>query len=251
MNFFHKPLSFLSDILYPASCVHCDLAIASEEGLFCTHCKTNILPLSQPSCFVCQTPFVSDAATSHSPSHRCGDCQKNPPPFSKAITPFLYEGPMASAICKFKYEKKPHLAKPLTQMICDHLAHLNVNCVMAVPLFPSRLRSREFNQSLLLAREIGRAISRPFLIDAMVRTRETLPQVGLSKKEREENIKAAFRVIRKDAVTDQKILLVDDVYTTGATLKEGAKMLMASGAKEVVVATLSRMRRAEGTGTAS
>ncbi len=112
---------------------------------------------------------------------------------------------------------------------------------MAIPLHPARLRSREFNQSLLLARQIGMSLSLPYFIDAMIRTRKTPPQVGLSRKERDENIKGAFEVTQPNKIKEQRILLVDDVYTTGATLKEGAKTLMHAGAKEVFVATIARM----------
>ncbi len=200
-----------------------------------------LIHLAGPACFVCGIPFVSDAATSHSPEHRCGECRENPPPFSKAVTPFLYQGALATAICQFKYQKKPHLAKPLVRLILGDLARLSIDCVMAIPLHPSRLRSREFNQSLLLARQIGIARSLPYLIEALIRTRETPPQVGLSRQERDENIKGAFQVTQQNEIKDRRILLIDDVYTTGATLKEGAKTLMQSGAKEVIVSAVARM----------
>ena len=215
--------------------------IVGAEDVFCGHCATAVVRLSGPVCFVCSVPFASDAATSHSPSHRCGECCENPPPFSKTITPFLYEGPLATAICQFKYQKKPHLAAPLAMLIMNDLARISVDYIMAIPLSPSRLRSREFNQSLLLAQHIGNTLSLPYFIDAMIRVRETPPQVGLSRKERDENIKGAFQVTQPDEIKNRRILLVDDVYTTGATLKEGAKVLMRAGAKEVIVATVARM----------
>jgi competence protein ComFC len=92
-----------------------------------------------------------------------------------------------------------------------------------------------------LANQISRFLSLPLLIDAMSRVRETSPQVGLSRKERRENIRRAFSVTRPGSIEDQRILLIDDVYTTGATLREGAKTLMRAGAKEVVVAAVARM----------
>ena len=220
--------------------MHCE-ALIEVEDIFCTTCSTQIIHLSGAICFVCGGPFVSDAATSHSPEHRCGECRENPPPYSKAITPLLYDGPLASAICQFKYQKKPHLARPLARLIIQDIDKTTVDCVMAIPLHPARLRSREFNQSLLLARQIGMSLSLPYFIDAMIRTRKTPPQVGLSRKERDENIKGAFEVTQPNKIKEQRILLVDDVYTTGATLKEGAKTLMHAGAKEVFVATIARM----------
>jgi ComF family protein len=148
---------------------------------------------------------------------------------------------LATAICEFKYQKKPHLGVPLASLIANDISNISVDYVMAIPLHPSRLRSREFNQSLLLARQIANTLSLPYLIDAIIRTRKTPPQVGLSKKERNENMKGAFQVVQPDDIKDRRILLIDDVYTTGATLKEGAKTLMNAGAKEVIIATVARM----------
>ncbi len=235
-----KYINKLLDFLYPQSCMHCQEA-HSGENIFCVGCSTQIIRLNGPCCFICSTPFVSFASTSHSPSHRCDACRKAPPPFSKAITPLLYEGPLATAIRQFKYQKKNHLAVPLARLIAHDLAHLSIDYVMPIPLSPSRLRSREFNQSLLLAQQIGRVCAVPYLIDAMIRIRETPPQVGLSRKERDQNIKGAFHVTTPNAIKARRILLIDDVYTTGATVKEGARMLMQAGAQDVVVATVARM----------
>jgi len=236
-------LNKLLNLLYPRMCIECKQDIGSEakDSIFCGDCKTAVVRLPDNLCFTCSAPFVSSAATSHSPSHCCEVCRENPPLFSKAITPFLYEGPLATAICQFKYQKMPHLATPLARLMVNDLSKISVDYIMAIPLHPTRLRSREFNQSLLLVKQIGITLSRPYFIDTMIRTRETSPQVGLSKKERDENIKGAFRVRQSDEVKDRRILLIDDVYTTGATLKEGAKTLMHAGAKEVIVATVARM----------
>ncbi len=236
-------LKNLLNLLYPRTCIACgqDICNADPYTLFCDHCAAAVIRLPDHLCFVCNEPFISDAATSHSPNHRCGACRENPPPFLKAITPFLYEGPLATAICQFKYQKKPHLAIPLAVLIAEDIAKISFDYVMPIPLHPSRLRSREFNQSLLLAKQIAVTLSRPYFIDAMIRIRKTPPQVGLSRKERDENIKGAFLVPQQNEIKDRRILLIDDVYTTGATLREGARTLMAAGAKEVMVATIARM----------
>ncbi len=116
-----------------------------------------------------------------------------------------------------------------------------VDRVVPIPLHPARLRLREFNQSLLLARAIAKRLGLPYSIDAMARIRETPPQVGLSRKERAANMKGVFAVTRINEIAGARILLVDDVYTTGATLREGAKALMATGAKAVTVVAVARM----------
>ncbi len=243
-SFYNKLRDVFYQFLYPRSCVACSEIISSPTDPntpFCRDCFAKVRRIVGPTCFICNVPFVSGAATSHSPEQRCADCRESPPSFEKAVTPFFYDPPISTAICKFKYEKQTYLADFFVRLIVESLANLNVDRVMAVPLHPHRLRHREFNQSLLLAKGIAKTLSMPLSIDALIRTRETVPQVGLSKKEREENIKGAFDVAHPSEVKGQRILLVDDVYTTGATLKEGARILMQEGAKTVIAFAPARM----------
>lgn len=247
------PFKNLLDLLYPRFCLECDAPIekGSSRNLettlpgaavfFCSGCWSRIRRLEGPTCPLCAAPFISEVSLSYSPDHHCGECREAPPPFSRAIVPFVYEGTLATAIQSFKYHRQNAMAAPLVRLLQPELKGLTVDRVMAVPLHPRRLRSREFNQSLLLAEQIARSLSLPLLIDAMERVRETPPQVGLSKKERQKNIYRAFAVIKPESVQDQRILLIDDVYTTGATLREGAKTLIRAGAKEVIVAAVARM----------
>jgi ComF family protein len=238
-------LTHLYHLLYPDTCLSCKTQ-TEDALLLCAECKKKIERLSGPSCPICSIPFVSEAATSHSPNHACGDCRAHPPLFVKAITPYRYEGgekhgPLAAAICQFKYQKQTRLAAPIAELLVDDLVDLPIDRVLAIPLHPTRLQTREFNQSLLLAKVIAKRLDIPYSIDSMIRVRETRSQVGLSKKEREDNMKGAFSVTRKNEIEGQRILLVDDVYTTGATLREGARALTLGGAKEVIVATIARM----------
>ena len=243
----------LLDLLYPRSCLQCNASIENERSEdpeavpaqaienFCASCWSGIRRLEGPRCPVCAVPFPSAAALLHSPDHHCGECREDPPDFSRAITPFAYEGALAKAIQAFKYDKQNRLAAPLARLLQSDLKAQEIDQVTAIPLHPRRLRSREFNQSLLLAKQLSRFLSLPLLIDAMSRVRETPPQVGLSKKERKRNIHQAFTVNDPALIQGRRILLIDDVYTTGATLREGAKTLIRAGAKEVVVAALARM----------
>jgi len=234
-------LNKLYHLLYPQHCLHCGPDRLIDGVGLCKDCLKTIRRITGAVCALCHIPFVSDAATSHTPDHLCGDCRADPPAFSRAITPFYYEGSLATAIQKFKYNKQTYLADFFVGLIVDDLAILSVDRVIAIPLHYRRLQSREFNQSLLLAKKIAQRLSRPYSIDALIRTRETEPQVGLPKRRREANVKGAFCVDRPDEVKDQRILLVDDVYTTGTTLKEGAKALKRGGAQEVIVAAIARM----------
>lgn len=238
-----RSLKKILDLIYPRACVHCDLPISDEGSAlpFCAGCWKTIRPLTGPHCPVCATPFPSAEALSHSPDHHCGECRERRPAFSRAITPYSYEGILAKAIQRFKYQKQTALAGPLADLLIEALTAVEFDLVTPIPLHPDRLRAREFNQSLLLARRIARFSRVPFLIDALDRSRDTPPQVGLSRKEREQNVRRAFHLSDSKPIQGKRILLVDDVYTTGATLREGAKILIKGGAREVMVAAVARM----------
>lgn len=236
-------LKKLLDLIYPRTCVHCDRSITDETSdlPYCRGCWETIRPLTGPQCSICATPFPSPSALSHSPDHHCAECREDIPAFSRAFTPYPYEGILADAIQRFKYQKQTSLAAPLAGLIMEKLTTVQFDLVAAVPLHPTRLRTREFNQSLLLAQRIARFTQVPLLIDALNRSRDTLPQVGLSRKERAQNVRRAFHLSDPTPIKGKRILLVDDVYTTGATLREGSKILLKGGAKEVIVAAVTRM----------
>ncbi len=244
-NFFVSQYRKLLDLIYPCVCAQCGASSAQRHPpgnpFFCHSCWNALPRVTGPCCPVCAIPYPSEEALTYSLFHRCGECREDAPCFSRVIAPYLYEGGLAKAIHLFKYGGKNVLAGPLSELLFHDLVSLEIDRVMAIPLHPKKLRSRGFNQSLLLAHRISRHLGRPLLIDALCRIRETPPQVGLSRKGRKENIKGAFKVAQPHFIQGRRILLVDDVYTTGATLREGAKSLIKAGADEVVVAALARM----------
>ncbi|HEX5549342.1 MAG TPA: phosphoribosyltransferase family protein [Nitrospira sp.] len=117
---------------------------------------------------------------------------------------------------------------------------LEVDLIVPVPLHPSRLRAREFNQSLLMADRLGRCLMRPVSTTGLVRTVATAPQTSLTRQERLRNLRRAFRVRNTESFADRRILLIDDVFTTGTTLNECAKALLSAGAASVSALTLAR-----------
>jgi len=176
-------------------------------------------------------PFSSEYA------NICGQCLKNSPPFSKVFNYGLYEGSLAEAINHLKFYGLKRLAKPLSKLLLNFDLPV-MDGLVPVPLSIKRLRERGFNQSLLIARVISRKIGTPLLIDTLCKKKDTLPQTGLSARERMLNLKNVFEV--KGHIRDLRLLLVDDVMTTGATVSECSKELMKAGAKEVTVLTLAR-----------
>jgi len=157
-----------------------------------------------------------------------------------------YQGVLVEAIQLFKYQAKTKLSRYLAACMCEEARKMpevqgGLDIVLPVPLHPTRLRQREFNQSLLLAHELSRGLKLPLVFDVLERSRWTRPQVELNGEERRANVRKAFVVKRSARIEGLRVLLIDDVYTTGATVNECAKVLKKARAKAVHVLTLARM----------
>lgn len=228
--------------LWPTSCVHCGTTLTDDPvRLFCRGCWTTIWPLSGARCARCDRPFASPAATSHSPRHVCQSCTQRPPSYTRAWTLYPYMPPLQDAIRLLKYRGKVALAPALAHLIVDALPAIEpVDCIMPVPLHPRRLREREFNQALLLADVVARRWQIPVSCTNLIRVVPSAPQTTLSRTHRLRNLRGAFAVRHPDAVRDQRILLIDDVWTTGATMNECAKTLRKAGSGHVFALTLAR-----------
>jgi len=167
----------------------------------------------------------------------CGRCLKKAPPFSMAVNYGLYEGVLAEAINQLKFHGLKRLSKPLGRLL--HSMEIPViDGIVPVPLNAKSLRERGFNQSLLIARVVSRIRKIPLLMDVLIKKKETPPQIGLSANERLLNLKDAFEV--RGDIRGLRILLVDDVMTTGATVTECSKQLIKADAEDVIVLTLAR-----------
>lgn len=226
----------------PADCAACGSPLTSDPvPLFCTTCWNTIAPLKLARCSQCDRPLPSPVVLTYSPSHRCHHCSVRPPAYAKAWTLYPYLPPLQDAICLFKYRGKVSLAKPLGRLMLEALPpSLNTDLVIPVPLHPSRLREREFNQSLLLADQVATYLHQPLSFTNLVRTVPSEPQSTLSRKERLKNLRRAFAVRHPEQVAQKRILLIDDVFTTGTTVNECAKVLRKAGAEAVFVLTLAR-----------
>ena len=228
--------------VYPEDCAECRRpALDRRWRAFCRSCWESIHAIDGPVCPCCGRPFDSPIALVESPGHTCGACREFPPAFDRALSPYRYEGVLAKAIHLYKYRKCVDLAAPLAELMLvwqDRLPPCDL--VMAVPLHPRRLRSREFNQALLLAHRIARALHVPLSLDHLVRIRATPPQTELDRSARGRNVRRAFAVRRPDELSGRRLLLIDDVLTTGATVNECAKALRRAKVQSVVVFTLAR-----------
>lgn len=228
-------------LVLPVTCKACGVVLTDDPvPFFCRTCWGGITPIIGPVCPRCGRPFPSAVALEHSPHHLCGACRKRPPAYTQAWSLYPYMPPLQDAIHLFKYHGKVALAAALGDLMCAAVRHpWEVDLLMPVPLHPSRLREREFNQSVLLADRLNRRLRLPLSYDNLIRIRRTDPQSGLSRAARLKNLRRSFAVLRPEEVTDRRILLVDDVLTTGTTVNECAKVLRKAGAADVYVGTLA------------
>jgi len=238
---------WLVDWLYPPRCRACAQAFHGRDAeYFCAGCWDKIRLVSHPVCNVCGRPFPDASGGDHA----CGVCLARPPHFARAWSWACYpreeaeNHPLRQAVQRFKYGRKVSLGKPLGRLMArgcgDFLRECNADVIIPVPLHPKRLRWRGFNQALLLARQV----SKVYGIDAdpyvLRRIKETPPQTQLNEEERRRNVRGAFGLAPGRSVEGLKVLLVDDVFTSGATVNECSRTLSRSGARQVFVVTLAR-----------
>jgi len=209
-------------------------------GLFCEACREGFTPIAPPCCSQCGLPFVSKEGHGHT----CSGCLVEERFFGKARAFGVYDGTLLEAIHQFKYGKKLSLVRPLAGLVRQAFYQFweaeDIDLVVPVPLHVTRLRERGFNQAYLLIRRWAK--HEALCCDGMTlwRRRRTEPQTGLNRKERRRNMARAFAVRKPEIVREKRILLVDDVFTTGATVNACARVLMDVGAARVDVLTLAR-----------
>jgi len=233
----------LLDVILPPICHICHSFIPNAGTLhICPSCHDSLPLVSSPLCSLCGIPFAGVGG-----DHRCGACTVQPPHFDAALAHFLYEGPIRELIHAFKYNKNTHLRYPLALLALEGIsgvpADYNLNLIVPVPLHRSRLRQRGFNQAVLLGRVLSRRLALPMVPDAIARTRATEPQIELSAAERRVNVRGAFSVKSSERIAGKRILLLDDVMTTGSTMNECAKELKRAGASAVFAVTIARTAR--------
>lgn len=218
--------------LFPSECPLCRTRTDNlRYAPFCMQCWISIRKYSGPACRVCGVPFSSPHASI------CSDCMKRRPAFSRAVCYGLYEGGLASAIQIYKFQGIRRLSGPLGSFLLGFDLD-GIDAIVPVPLSKKGLRERGFNQSLLLARKVSKGSGIPLFTDSLKKKADTLPQIGLSARERRRNLKGVF-----EAAGDFRgmhLLLIDDVMTTGATANECSIELRKAGARELTVLTLAR-----------
>ena len=227
----------LLEILFPSRCVGCGRRGAS----FCPACLSAISHVPPNLCFRCGEPGANPA------SGLCARCRRSETALDGGFSVGYSAGALRQAIHRLKYDGQSRLAEPLASLLTDWWAgrRLTVDLIVPVPLHPARQRDRGYNQSALLARRLAAHTALPCSEDAVLRCRNTRPQVGLGAAERWQNVDGAFRA-EPTLVAGLRVLLLDDVRTTGSTLEASARALRDAGAATVWALTVARARRDAG-----
>ncbi len=217
------------DLLFPLHCIGC----GSEGNLLCATCSQTLPRIKQPFCQGCGTPLKQ--------GNLCPSCMGHPLSIDGIRSLFLFTGLVRQAVHEFKYRHIKAMSAPLGSLLADFLRTYPLPCdiLVPVPLHPKRLRERGYNQAAMLAVELGRLSGKPLVEDRLVRQRDTITQArAASAMERRSNVYDAFTC--QHELNGERVLLIDDVCTTGATLEACATALKAAGAASVWGLTVAR-----------
>ena len=228
----------LASLVYPPTCIACGCATADPHGV-CAACWHDLPFISRPYCERLGTPFAVDLGGSLLSPPAIAD----PPVFDRARAVARYDGTARELVHRLKYGDRPELAKAMGRMMAAAGAELFADAalILPVPLHPWRLWSRRFNQAMALSREVARRSG--LRCDGLVlhRRKNTRPQVGLTRAERAANLQGAFHVPDNRRLLGERVILVDDVLTTGATANAASRALLRGGASRVDVLTFARV----------
>lgn len=229
-----------SALVYPPHCAVCGQVVASRAAGLCRGCRRARQRLGGSRCAVCGQPY-SGAITADFRCMNCGDREMG---FDFATAAYRSRGVVRDLIHQFKYNRRTHLRPLLARMLSEsfrdpRLHGRMLSALVPVPLHPTRLREREFNQAEVLARLAGSRLGLP-VDDCLRRTRYTLTQTDFQRDERFANLEGAFALRRGAEVAGRDLVLVDDVLTTGSTADACARVLREAGASSVVVITVAR-----------
>lgn len=229
----------LISLFFPPHCAGCGADTAPGEHV-CEACAAKVRPIEPPFCQRCSEPF--DGAIDG--EFECANCGDRELHFDCAVAPYLSRGVVREFIHRFKYDHQQFLRRPLANWLADALTDPRlqsppIDAIVPVPLHSTRFRERGFNQAALLAEVLSERAGVP-LLNCLQRTRYTTTQTRLDRHERMENLRNAFRVRHSAAVQSRHLLLVDDVFTTGSTVDECARVLRLAGAASVRVAVVAR-----------
>jgi ComF family protein len=234
--------SALLDLCFPRRCAGCEqIWLLSQQGYWCSSCLEQIPWVQAPLCPGCGRPFPNSP---DAPNHLCEQCLRGEFAFDAAHSALTYTGAIRDRIHQLKFGGQLHWVPALADLLLQTAEAGPLFCqaelIMPVPLHLKRLKQRGFNQSGLIAQALGKRCALPVPWGILVRHRFTQPQTRLGRNERLKNVQGAFSVDGPSLVKGRSILLIDDVFTTGTTLNECARVLKKAGARKVQALTIAR-----------
>lgn len=233
-------LSAIPDTLVPNTCLTCERHVGRQGGC-CPDCWGQLRFVSKPFCPVMGAPFSVDMGEAILSAEAIAD----PPPFDRLRTVMLYDDLARRLVSSVKYSDRTDLVPWISNWmeVAGKELIADADFVLPVPLHSSRLHSRRFNQAGEISRHIARNAAKPYKPEYLIRRKPTRQQVGLTEKQRARNVSGAFKVPEemKIYIKSKRVLLIDDVYTTGATAKSATRALKRAGASHVDVLVFAKV----------
>ncbi len=222
-------LENIKDIIFPPRCAVCDAVIPPGQKGICSTCRVKLSYISEPRCLKCGKEIEDEA------EEYCDDCSKTKRSYEQGFPLFNYVPPLSDAITRLKYHGRQEYAAVYgREMAAEYgkiFKRLGVECFVPVPLHSKRLKKRGYNQAALIAAAISKETGIPVNEKLLVRSKNTAPQKELNDTDREKNLLSAFATT--DTIIPGVAMLVDDIYTTGATIEGCTKVLLAAGVNKV------------------
>ena len=232
----NKAGRLLLEILYPGRCPVCDGILALGEGYIHKDCAGSLKRVGPHYCMKCGRPVLKEEAV------YCSFCKEEKHDFDRGVSVYMYKGDMKNSVYRFKYANRQEYARyygrELAAAIAARRDMRDAQLIVPVPLHPDKLLKRGFNQAELLGEEISSLLKIPMDAELVRRVRATRAQKELGAYERRKNLKKAFKIGQND-VKLNTVIVVDDIFTTGSTIDEVARVLKEAGAKRVYAATLA------------
>ena len=227
----------LLNLLYPENltCIFCDEEIF-DNNIYstCDNCYKNLPFIKEKVCDRCGDVIKSMATY-------CNRCQKSKTNYDKARSVFYYKDEIRSCIKRFKFDGCKYLYKPLAQFMAEKYKEEKFYCdvITYIPIHETRLKLRGYNQAALLAKELSKILNVEFAENALLKIKKTMPQAELNYKQRQTNLIDVFKVGNKSVFKNKNVLIVDDIFTTGATIDNCASVIKKAGANKVFALTVA------------
>jgi competence protein ComFC len=236
---FRRATDAALSLIYPPHCVACGVQTSSGI-ILCGNCEDGIRPIEAPFCQRCSMPFQGEITGEFT----CSNCQDREFHFTASVSRYRARGVVRDLIHRFKYSSEYHLRHQLAEWAAaglsdERLQNPGFDALVPIPLHSARKREREFNQAEVIAELLSERCKKPVL-NVLQRIRYTESQTRHDRTERMENLRGAFRMRQPDAVLNRHLVLVDDVFTTGSTVEECARVLTKAGAASVRALVVAR-----------